>query len=322
VVRIAVSRALPEAGLAELRQAGEVWVNMEPRMLRPEELQEAARGAAALVTMPVDRVDDALLDAAGPQLQIVANYAVGYDNIDVEACRRRGVAATNTPDTLVETTADLAFALILAACRRVTEADRLMRARTPWTWTWDFMLGHDVHGSTLGIVGLGAIGRAVARRARGFDMRVVYSGRRDAPADVERALDARRLPLGELLTVSDVVSIHVPLSPETHHLIDADALARMKPTAFLVNTARGPIVDEAALADALARGTIAGAGLDVFEREPAVHPGILACENVVLMPHLGSATWATRERMALRAVRNVTAVLRGEPAPDDLTRRA
>ena len=264
------------------------------------------------------QVDADLVDAAGPELKVVANFAVGYDNIDLDACRRRGVAATNTPDTLVDTTADLAFALILAAPRRVAEGDRLIRAGRPWGFRWDFMLGHDVHGATLGIVGLGAIGRAVARRARGFDMPVLYAQRRRAPADVEAALGARYVPLGDLLATSDVVTLHCPHTPETHHLVDAAALAAMRPTAYLVNPARGPIVDERGLVDALERGEIAGAGLDVFEREPDVHPGLAAREDVVLVPHLGSATWATRERMGLRAAGNVVAVLSGRPAPDAL----
>jgi glyoxylate reductase len=318
VVRIAVTRALPEGGLEVLRRLGDVWVNPEPRPLGREALHAAVRGVDAIVTMPADPVDGALLDAAGPQLRIVANYAVGFDNIDVEACRVRGVAATNTPDSLVETTADLAFALILAAARRLGEGERLVRAQRPWAWSWDFMLGRDVWGSTLGVVGLGAIGRAVARRGLGFGMQVVYAGRRAAPPEVEAELRARRLPLDELLASADVVSLHVPLGPETRHLIDAAALARMRPTAVLVNTARGPIVDEAALAAALRDGQIAAAGLDVFEREPEVHPDLLACENAVLVPHVGSATWATRERMALRAVRNVEAVLSGRAPIDPL----
>jgi glyoxylate reductase len=319
VVRIVVLRPLPEPALELLREHGEVVVVDADAPLSVDQAHAAVRGADAIVTMPRDRVDAALLDAAGGQLRVVANFAVGYDNLDLDACRARGVAATNTPDTLVETTADLAFALILAGLRRVAEGDRLIRARRPWAWRWDFMLGRDAWGSTLGIVGLGAIGRAVARRARGFSMPVLYAQRHAAPPAVEEELGARRLPLDELLAAADVVSLHVPLTPQTHHLIDAAALRSMKPTAHLVNTARGPVVDEAALADALRGGDIASAGLDVFEREPEVHPGLLELENVVLMPHLGSASVATRERMALRAARNVVEALAGRRAPDDLT---
>jgi lactate dehydrogenase-like 2-hydroxyacid dehydrogenase len=320
VVKIVVTRALPESALAALGELGDVWVNPNDRPLARSDLRRVVAGAAALVTMPSDTVDEAVLDAAGKGLRIVANYAVGYDNIDLEACRARGIAVANTPDTLVETTADLAFGLILAAPRRIAEGDRHIRAGRPWEWRWDFMLGRDVSGATLGIVGLGAIGRAVARRAQGFSMRIIYTNRSQIPKPVERQLGAQRVTFDELLDEADIITLHCPLTPETRHLIDAHALARMKETAILVNTARGPIVDEAALAAALQRRQIAGAGLDVFEREPAVHPGLLARENVVLVPHLGSATYATRERMAMRAVANVQAVLSGQPVPDDLIR--
>jgi lactate dehydrogenase-like 2-hydroxyacid dehydrogenase len=319
VVKIVVTRALPDAALDALRELGDLWVNPNDRPLARSDLRRVVAGATALVTMPSDTVDEAVLDAAGKGLKVVANYAVGYDNIDLAACHARGIAATNTPDTLVETTADLAFGLIIAAPRRIAEGDRHIRAGRPWEWRWDFMLGRDVWGATLGIVGLGAIGRAVARRAQGFSMRIIYTNRSQIPKAVERELGAQRVTFDELLDEADIITLHCPLTPETHHLIDAAALSRMKETAILVNTARGPIVDEAALAAALQRRQIAGAGLDVFEREPAVHPGLLARENVVLVPHLGSATHATRERMALRAVANVQAVLSGKPAPDNLT---
>jgi glyoxylate reductase len=218
----------------------------------------------------------------------------------------------------VETTADLAFALMLATPRRIVEGDRLIRAGRPWSWSWDFMLGRDTWGSTLGLVGLGAIAKAVVKRARGFSMDVIYWKPERADAAVEKELGVRYVSFDELLASSDIVSLHCPLTPATKHLIDAKALGKMQPTAFLVNTARGAIVDEAALVRALDKGEIAGAGLDVFEREPVVHPGLKQRANVVLVPHLGSATVETRERMALRAVANVEAALRGEPAPDDL----
>jgi glyoxylate reductase len=322
VVKIVVTRALPEIALERLRAHGEVWASTYPRPLTVQELHEAAAGASALVTMPSDRVDAALLAATGPQLKVVANFAVGYDNIDLAACRAAGVVATNTPDTLVETTADLAFALMLATPRRIVEGDRLIRAGRPWSWSWDFMLGRDVWGSTLGLIGLGAIAQAVVRRAKGFSMDVVYSKPDRADPAVEHELGVRYLPFDELLASSDIVSLHCPLTDSTRHLINAAALTKMRPTAFLINTARGAIVDEAALVRALDRGDIAGAGLDVFEREPVVHPGLKQRANVVLVPHLGSATIDTRERMALRAVANVEAALTGKPAPDDLTRVA
>jgi glyoxylate reductase len=309
--RIAVTRRIPEPALELLRGAGEVWVSPHDRPLRMEELHSAVAGADAAVTLLHDRVDDALLDAAGPQLRIVANVAVGYDNVDVPACAGRGVVVSNTPGVLTEATADIAFALILMATRRLGEGERLIRSRTPWSWSMFFMLGAGVQGKRLGIVGLGKIGQATARRARAFGMEIAYSGRRRAPEEVEAELGARFLPFEELLATADVVSLHCPLSAETRHLIGAEALGRMRASAFLVNTTRGPVVDEAALAEALRAGTIAGAGLDVFEREPEVHPALLELENAVLIPHLGSATVETRTAMAVLAAENVAAVLRG-----------
>jgi glyoxylate reductase len=288
-----------------------VWVSPHDRPLSADELHSAVAGADAAVTLLHDRVDDAFLDAAGPALRIVANVAVGYDNVDVEACTRRGVVVCNTPGVLTEATADIAFALILMSTRRLGEGERLIRARTPWSWSMFFMLGTGLQGKTLGIVGLGKIGQATARRARAFGMEIAYAARRRAAEDVEAELSARFLPLDELLTTADVVTLHCPLSAETRHLIDAAALARMQQSSHLVNTTRGPVVDEAALAEALRAGAIAGAGLDVFEREPEVHPDLLELENVILIPHLGSATIETRTAMGVLAAENVVAVLGG-----------
>jgi lactate dehydrogenase-like 2-hydroxyacid dehydrogenase len=272
-------------------------------------------GAHALVTLLHDRVDGELLDAAGPQLRCVANVAVGYDNIDVAAARRRGVTVTNTPGVLTDATADLAIALILGVTRRLGEGERLLRTGTPWSWEMFFLLGRGLAGKTLGIIGLGAIGRATARRARAFGMEVAYAGRRRAAEEVERELGgARYLSLEELLGSADVVSIHCPLTPETHHLLNAERLTHMRPEAYLINTARGPIVDEAALVEALRAGGIAGAALDVFEHEPELHPGLRELDNVFLAPHLGSATIETRTAMAVLAARNVGAVLSGQRA--------
>jgi glyoxylate reductase len=309
--RIVVTRRIPDPAIELLRGAGDVWVSPHDRPLSTEELHEAVRGADAVVTLLHDRVDDAFLDAAGERLRIVANVAVGYDNVDVPACARRGVVVSNTPGVLTEATADIAFALILMATRRLGEGERLIRSGTPWSWSMFFMLGTGLQGKTLGIVGLGKIGQATARRARAFGMEIVYSARRRAPEEVEAGLGARFMPLEELLATADVVSLHCPLSAETRHLIDTAALGRMKPSAFLVNTTRGPVVDEAALAEALAASTIAGAGLDVFEREPEVHPALIDLENVVLIPHLGSATVETRTAMGVLAAENVAAVLGG-----------
>jgi glyoxylate reductase len=310
--RIVVTRRIPEPAVELLQTAGDVWVSPHDRPLETAELHEAVAGADGVVTLLHDRVDGAFLDAAGPGLRIVANAAVGYDNIDVPACAGRGVAVTNTPGVLTEATADLAFALILMATRRLGEGERLIRAQTPWSWSMFFMLGTGIQGKTLGIVGLGKIGQATARRARAFGMEIVYTGRRRAQAGVEAELGARFVPLEELLAIADVVSLHCPLSAETHHLIDSAALGRMKRSAFLVNTTRGPVVDEGALAEALRSGAIAAAGLDVFEREPEVHPDLLGLENVVLIPHLGSATVETRTAMGVLAARNVVAVLGGQ----------
>ena len=317
--RIVVTRRIPEPAIELLQETGDVWVSPHDRPLATDELHAAVAGADGVVTLLHDRVDDAFLDAAGSGLRIVANAAVGYDNVDVPACARRGVVVSNTPGVLTEATADIAFALILMATRRLGEGERLIRARTPWSWSMFFMLGSGIQGKTLGIVGLGKIGLATARRARAFGMEIAYAGRRRAPADVETEAAARFLPLKELLAQADVVSLHCPLSAETRHLIDAEALGRMKPSAFLVNTTRGPVVDEAALADALRSGTIAGAGLDVFEREPEVHEALLDLENVVLIPHLGSATVETRTAMGVLAARNVVAVLGGSDAVTPVT---
>ena len=313
--RIVVTRRIPEPALELLRGAGEVWLSPHDRPLTTEELHAAVAGADAVVTLLHDRVDDAFLDAAGPGLRVVANVAVGYDNIDVPACVRRGVVATNTPGVLVDATADIAMALILCSTRRLGEGERMLRAGASWSWSMFFMLGTGLQGKTLGIVGMGRIGAATARRARAFGMRIVYAGRRRADPALEEELDAGFLDLDQLLAAADVVSLHTPLSDATRHLIDARRLRLMKPTAHLVNTSRGPVVDEAALAGALRDGVIAGAGLDVFEREPAVEPALLGLENVTLIPHLGSATIETRTAMGVLAAQNAVAVLAGEPPP-------
>ncbi|HEV7771772.1 MAG TPA: D-glycerate dehydrogenase [Conexibacter sp.] len=311
--RIVVTRRVPQSALDLLGAAADVWLSPYDRPLSVSELHEAIAGVDAVVTLLHDRVDNAFLDAAGPQLRCVANVAVGYDNIDVEACTRHGVQVTNTPGVLTEATADIAMGLILAATRRFGEGERLLRAQQPWAWHMFFMLGTSLQGKTLGIVGLGEIGRATARRARAFGMEIAYFSRRRGAPEVEEELGgARHVPLDELLATADVVSLHCPLTDATRHLIDAVALRLMRPEAFLVNTARGPVVDEAALVAALRDGTIRGAGLDVFEAEPQVHPGLLELDNVVLIPHLGSATIETRTAMAELAARNALAVSAGE----------
>jgi glyoxylate reductase len=307
-----VTNRLPPSAVELLRDAGEVRSDERETAIPRTDLLELVAGAEAVLTLLGDRVDDELLDAAGPQLRCVANVAVGYDNVDVAAAERRGVVVTNTPGVLDDATADLTIALVLAATRRLGEGERLVRSGRDWNWGMNFMLGSSLQGRMLGIVGLGGIGRRVAQRARAFGMRIAYHSRHAAPAEVETELGAERMPLERLLAEADVLSLHCPLTPETHHLIGAAELAAMKPSAVLVNAARGPIVDEAALAEALAGRRIAAAGLDVYEREPQVEPRLLELDNVVLSPHLGSATVETRTAMAELAARNAISVLSGQ----------
>ncbi len=315
--RVFVARTIPDAGLGLIHAAAEteVW----PGELPPprEVLLERVRGLDGLLALLTDRVDDELLDAAGPQLKVVSNFAVGYDNIDVAACARRGVAVGNTPGVLTETTADLAFALLMAVARRVGEALDYVRDDRWQTWGPLLLMGKDIHGATLGLVGFGRIGREMARRATGFGMRTLYFSRTRADEATERELGATYAPFDQLLADSDFVSVHTALNDETHHLIDAGAMARMKPGAILVNTSRGPVVDQAALVDALRSGHLFGAGLDVTDPEPlrADHP-LVALPNCLIVPHIASASERTRDRMAEKAARNLVAGIRGEPLPD------
>jgi glyoxylate reductase len=308
----AVTNAIPAPAVALLREAGEVRSDERETAIPRADLLALVAGADAILTLLGDRVDAELLKAAGPQLRCVANVAVGYDNVDVAAAAERGVVVTNTPGVLDDATADLTLALILAATRRVVEGDRLVRSGRDWNWGMHFMLGSGLQGRLLGVVGLGGIGRKVAQRARAFGMRIAYHSRRPAPAEVEAELGAERMSLERLLAETDVLSLHCPLTPETHHLVGAAELAAMKPTAVLVNAARGPVVDEGALAAALEEGQIAAAGLDVYEHEPQVEPRLLDLDNAVLTPHLGSATVETRAAMAELAARNAISVLRGK----------
>jgi len=273
-------------------------------------------GTQAIVCLLGTKVDAALLDSA-PRLRVVSNVAVGHDNIDVPACSARGIFATNTPDVLTEATADLAWALILASARRIPEGDRYARSGKWKRWDWTLLRGAEIHGRTLGILGAGRIGQATGHRATGFSMQVLYTSR-ERKLLFEHTTMARRVEFKTLLRESDFLSIHVPLSAKTRHLIGAKELRMMKPGAILINTARGPIVDEAALAKALRSGHLASAGLDVFEREPEIHPELLKLENVVLLPHIGSATDAARRKMLETALRNCVAALKGEVPPNAL----
>lgn len=291
-MKVFVTRRVPDRVRAELERSFDVDVHDSELPPSRADLLERVAGCDGVVTMLTDRVDAELLDAAGPQLRMVANYAVGLDNVDLEECERRRVAVSNTPDVLTEATAEMTIALMLALVRRVAEGDRFLRRGEPWLWAPTFMLGRGLGGLTLGVVGFGRIGRAVARLAEAHGMRVVHEG-----------------PLAEILGVADVVSLHVPLTRETRHLIGRPELERMKPTAHLVNTSRGAVVDEQALVDALTDGVIAGAALDVFEREPEVDERLLGMENVVLVPHLASATHEAREAMGMLCVRALREVL-------------
>jgi glyoxylate reductase len=292
----------------------EYWA--EPERPSREEILGRVKDKEGLVCLLTDRVNDDLLRAA-PKLRIVANVAVGYDNVDVPACTRRGVIVTNTPGVLDETTADFAWTLLMAVARRLIEGDTYARSGSWKGWNLDQFCGTDVWGKTLGVVGFGRIGRALARRAAGFKMHILYNATKPAPAEIEKEFSAEFRDLNALLAESDFVSLHVPLSSETRGLLDAPKFFRMKPTAFVINTARGPVIDEAALVHALENGKIAGAALDVFEQEPFIHPG-LKRSNVVLAPHMGSASVETRSKMAAMAAHNVAALFRGQRPPNML----
>lgn len=314
--KVYVTRLLPERGLNKIMRnfEAEVWHDYGPP---PKSvILEKARDVDGLVSLLSDQIDAEVFDAA-PRLRIVAQMAVGFDNIDVKEATRRGICVTNTPEVLTETTADFAWALLMAVARRVVEADRYVRSGQ-WKVSWhpSMMLGRDIHGATLGIIGAGRIGAALARRARGFDMKILYYDVTPRPS-LEKELGARRVDLETLFRESDFVSVHVPLTKETHHLVDASKLSLMKKTAYLINTSRGPTVDEKALYDALREGRIAGAALDVFEQEPTPTSNpLLTLENVVVAPHISSASHETRSRMAEMAADNLIAYFQGKTPPN------
>ena len=321
-MRILMTQLVPTPAVEKLQTAagttGTLDINPDPDLIwTKDELIGKLRAGNydALYCMLTNRIDAEVLDAA-PNLKIIANMAVGFNNIDVAEATKRRIPASNTPGVLTDTTADFAWTLLMAAARRVAEGDRFARAGRFHGWGPLMMVGQDVHGKTLGIVGFGRIGRALAKRASGFDMKVLYHDLYPADPETEKSLNARSVSMDELLQQADYVSLHTDYNPESHHLIGAPELAKMKPTAYLINTSRGAIVDEAALVDALKNGTIAGAGLDVFEREPEIHPGLLELENAVLAPHIASASLETRTAMALMAADNVLAALQGQRAPN------
>jgi glyoxylate/hydroxypyruvate/2-ketogluconate reductase len=310
--RLLVTRRVFPEVLEALADGFDVTANQDDEVWSADEFRRRAADCDAVYVVATDRIDAAAL-AACPKLRMVATGSVGYNHVDVAACTARRILVTNTPDVLTEATADMAWTLLMSAARRVSESERWLRAGRWGRWSWDEFLGADVHGTTLGIVGMGRIGSAVARRAQGFAMRIVYSNR--SPSPHEAQLGATRLPLDALLATADHVVLVLPYSPQTHHVIGARELALMKPTATLVNIARGGIVDDAALAQALAAGRIAAAGLDVYENEPALHPALLEVPNVVLTPHIGSATRSSRLGMAMLAARNLIEHFGGRRAP-------
>ena len=308
-LKVVVTGKIPTAGLETLLFAGLApiaWDKDQP-MTRAE-LLVAVKGAEILITLLTEKVDAELLDAAGSQLRAVCNVAVGYNNIDVKACSTRNVRVTNTPGVLTDATADIAFGLILMVTRRLGEGERVIRSNDPWQWGMHYMLGSGIQNRQLGVIGMGAIGIATARRAKVFGMKVAYYSRSKIDDKIATELGAKQMSFEELLATSDVVSVHCPSNDSTHHLIGAEQFRLMKKSAFFINTARGPIVNEQELVDALKAGEIAGAGLDVFEFEPKVNSGLLNLENVVLIPHLGSATAETRAAMATLAANNAVAI--------------
>jgi glyoxylate reductase len=313
--KIFLTRELPPASMAILREHSILTMNHEDRCLTKAEIIAGIQGVDGLLCLLTDTIDDEIL-AANPNLQVVANFAVGFNNIDIDAAIRRKIPVTNTPGVLTETTADMAWALLMAAARRVVEGDQFVRTRGWQGWGPLQFLGADVTGATLGMIGLGRIGQAVVRRARGFDMQVLYWNRTRLPPEEESALGVQYASMNDVLRRSDFVSVHVALNDQTRHLIGAAELAQMKPTASIINTARGPIIDEKALVQALRSGTITSAGLDVYEQEPLLEPELYDMPNSVLAPHLGSATLGTRTKMGTMAVENCLAACRGQRPPN------
>ena len=312
--RVLITRVLPEPALEVVRQACEVQLDPLDQPLTPAALRQAVIGKQGVLCLVTDRLDAQVLDAA-TELKVVSNVAVGYDNIDVAAATQRGILVTNTPGVVTESTADLTWSLLCSLARRIAEGYRYIRAGKWRDWTLLLMAGSDIHGKTLGLCGMGRIGQAVARRAKGFNMRILYHNRQRLDTALESELNATWVEKRTLLQQADFVSLHVPLSAATTHFIGVEELRMMRPTAYLINAARGPVVDEAALIQALQQGWIAGAALDVFEHEPHVPQALQELENVVLVPHIGSASVATRTRMAVMAAENLVAVLRDEYTP-------
>ena len=309
-MKVFVTYKIPEDGLKLLKEKYELDVYEGEEFLTKEEMLKRVKDADAVITQLRDPVDKEFIDA-GKKLKIIANYAVGYNNINVEYAKSKGIYVTNTPGVLTEATADIAWALILAVARKIISADRFVREGKFKGWKPKLFLGYEIHGKTLGIIGMGRIGQAVARRALGFGMKIIYHNRKRLPEEIEKKYSASYVDLETLLKNSDFISINVPLTDETYHLLDEKRLNLLKPNAILVNTARGPVVDEKALYKLLKEGKIAGAGFDVYENEPFLTPGLEKLENVVLLPHIGSATFETRSKMSIMVAENVINALEG-----------
>ena len=311
MAKIVVTGKIPEVALEKLKKSHEVISWGEETPISRDEMLKRVSGANIIVSLLTEKIDEEVLASAGNDLKAVCNVAVGYNNIDVAACKNKNVLVTNTPGVLTDATADIAMALILMTTRRLSEGERVIRNQDPWAWGMFYMLGSSIQNQTLGIVGMGQIGIATALRAKSFGMKIIYTRRNRLDEKIEKELSAQYVSLDELLQQSDIVSLHCPYSTETHHLISDAQLSKMKKTSYLINTARGPIVNEEALANALINKTIAGAGLDVYENEPKVNEKLLKLDNVVLLPHLGSATVETRTAMATTAANNAIEILSG-----------
>lgn len=316
MARICITDAVPTEGIEALRAAGNEVITWDaPEPPTRTELLAHVKGADAVLTVLSDGVDEEFIAAAGPQLKVVANIAAGFNNIDLAACRAHGIVATVTPGTLFDAVADLAFGLMLSVTRRMGEGERLVRAGKPWRYRTTFLLGHSIESKSIGLIGAGQIGTAMARRCKAFGMDIFYAAEHPMREPARSELDATGLPLDELVARCDVISLHTPLTPETHHIINAERLASMKKGAYVINTARGACIDEKALVASLLSGHLGGAGLDVYENEPAIEPELLTMENVALLPHLGSANVETRTAMTALAAKNVLEVLAGRDAP-------
>ena len=311
MAKIVVTGKIPEVALEKLKKSNEVISWGEETPISRDELLKRVSGANVIVSLLTEKIDEEVLNSAGNDLKAICNVAVGYNNIDVAACKNKNVLVTNTPGVLTDATADIAMALILMTTRRLSEGERVIRNQEPWAWGMFYMLGSSIQNQTLGILGMGQIGIATALRAKSFGMKIIYTRRNRLDEKIEKELSAQYVSLDELLQQSDIVSLHCPYSTETHHLISDDQLSKMKKSSYLINTARGPIVNEEALANALINKTIAGAGLDVYENEPKVNEKLLKLNNVVLLPHLGSATVETRTAMATTAANNALEILSG-----------